>query len=566
MHLLWLLAAVAQAYPVEEALASATTTADSVLRFRIAASALPEYKGNNPVPGTDAGRLVGADKEALQLSGALSNKQRGRLSKLEMHMAGAAVQRGFADTPPEHMWVDGHLDPRDKEELKLMVLEEYKEQIRSSRAADNQRDDDRENQRLQDLWYGNEDSKRQAEEKKITKQKVQRQWNYDALSNELENGVSALRDRAKVLDGSEYFKQHAHEDLDVAVTLVTPVDSYGQQGVEKTRVADNRRQYCDLHEHKVKCVSVNVETKPNPESNPHSSAGGGWQAQYDASIRYLDAIISVLTKSEQVPLNGVEPLAALEQLKADANYNEQRGHQEWLWLLDNNALITHPSVDVTSWVLSDEVLAQAAVPGKNMRYGDGYYDPLAKTSASTRTEEGDEGKKKLEHDPIMVIAADNLGGFDLSSFFINKNDRHTYQLLHLWRTFAADLSRDSDLHRFDGRTNARLKNALYKVFKQHAHLRDRVAVVPSRLMASQMYSRDIQKASIENPLKDVDNPQETEKMNKVDVPVEIAQINQWTSSDFVATRPRECPGNLKEWCVKYTQFWAAASLANESNN
>ncbi|KAG5366331.1 hypothetical protein CJU89_0752 [Yarrowia sp. B02] len=570
---LWAFAALSHALPIDEAVSVTTATStleatNSVLRLALDATSVPMNRVNHKAQvGNDAGRMIGESKASLNLAGQLTGKMRDQLSKLEMHLAGAEVQRGFAEAPPQHVWIEGFLDPKDKDELKEMVLESMKEKIRTSRREDAERDEKAHQQVLQELWYGSEDSKRQEEGERIQKNKVQRQWNYDLLKKEQESGLSSLKDRVKKLTDPSYFEENSNVENDITVTLVTPVDAYQQDGVEKTRIKDNRKQYCDLHEHnKVKCVFVEVETKPNPAALPHSPAGGGWQPIHDAALRYLDAIISVMAKADQVPMRGTAPLEALEQIKGDSKYNQEQGHEEWLWMLDNNAYITHPTVDVASWVLDPEVLAEMALPDRQLRHGDGYYDRRARTEAKTKEEgEGDDRKKVLQEDPILVIAADNEGGFDLSSFFLRKS-RYTYELLHLWRTYASDMSRDSDLHRYDGRSNARLKNALYTVFKHHQHLRDRVAVVPSRLMASQMYQKSLKDAGIKDQLKGIDKPQETEQMDKVMVPMEISKLNQWSSGDFVATLPRECPDNLNEHCAKYTFFWAAASLANEGNH
>lgn len=570
---LWLFAALSQALPIEETKTVATevSTVDpshSVLRLALEATDTPMNRENHKATaGKDVGRMIGENKASLNLAGQLTGQMRGQMSKLEMHLAGAEVQQGFAEPPPQHVWVEGFLDPKDKDELKALILESMKEKIRTARKQDAEKDEKAQQKVLEELWYGSEDSKRQEEDERTQKNKVQRQYNYDLLKHEQENGLANLKDRVNKLKDSDYFEKHSNRKNDISVTLVTPVDAYQQEGVEKTRTKDNRKQYCDLHEHnKVKCVFVEVETKPNPASNPHSPAGGGWQPKYDAALKYLDAIISVMAKAEQVPLIGTGPLEALEQIKGDSKFNQEQGHEEWLWMLDNNAYITHPSVDVASWVLDPEVLAEMALPDRQLRHGDGYYDKRAKTEARTKEEEeGDTRKRRLENDPIMVIALDNEGGFDLSSFFLRKS-RYTYELLHLWRTYASDMSKDSDLHKYDGRSNARLKNALYTVFVHHQHLRDRVAVVPSRLMAGQTYQRTLKDAAVKDQLEGIDKPQETEQMDKVMVPTEIAQQNQWSSGDFVATLPRECPENLKEHCAKYTFFWAAASLANEGNH
>ncbi|KAG5371042.1 hypothetical protein CKK34_1179 [Yarrowia sp. E02] len=540
----------------------------SVLRLALHATNAPTNRENHKAKaGKDAGRMIGENKASLNLAGQLTGQMRGQMSKLEMHLTGAEVQRGFAEPPPQHVWVDGFLDPKDKEEIKALLLDTTQEKIRAARKQDQERDEAAERKILEELWYGSEDTKRQEEGERIQKKKVQRQHNYDLLKREQEGGLAALKDRVKKLQAPDYFEKHSSRDNDITVTLVTPVDAYQQQGVEKTRIKDNREQYCDLHEHnRVKCVFIEVGTKPNPASNPHSPEGGGWQAKHDAAVKYLDAMISVMAKSEQVPLLGTAPLEALEQIKGDAKINQEQGHEEWLWMLDNNAYITHPSVKVASWVLDPEVLAEMAIPGRQLRHGDGYYHKRATTEAKTKEEgEGKNRKKRLEEDPILVIAADNEGGFDLSSYFVRKS-RYTYELLHLWRMYASDMSKDSDLHKYDGRSNARLKNALYTVFVHHQHLRDRIAVVPSRLMAGQTYQKTLKDTTITNPLKGIDKPQETEQMDKVMVPLGIAQENQWTSGDFVATLPRECPGNLNDHCAKYTQFWAAASLANEGNH
>lgn len=570
---LWLFAAVSHALPIEETatVAPEKIAADapnSVLRLALEATGTPWNRENlDAKAGNDAGRMIGENKASLKLAGQLTGQMRGQMSKLEMHLAGAEVQQGFAEAPPQHVWIDGFLDPKDKEEIKAMLLEQMKEKIRAARKQDMERDEKAQQKVLEELWYGSEDAKRQEEAARTQKNKVQRQHNFDMLKREQESGLASLKDRVNRLKDSEYFKKHSKRDNDISITLVTPVDAYQQEGVEKTRIKDNRNQYCDLHTHdKVKCVFVEVQTKPNPASNPHSPAGGGWQPKHDAAIKYLDAMISVMAKAEQVPLTGTAALEALEQIKGDAKFNQEQGHEEWLWMLDNNAYITHPSVKAASWVLDPEVLAEMALPDKQLRHGDGFYDTRARTEAKTKEEgEGDDRKKRLQEDPILVIASDNEGGFDLSSFFLRKS-RHTYELLHLWRTYASDMSKDSDLHKYDGRSNARLKNALYTVFMHHQHLRDRVAVVPSRLMAGQTYQRTLKDATIKNQLDGIDKPQETEQMNKVMVPVEIAQQNQWTSGDFVATLPRECPENLKDHCAKYTFFWAAASLANEGNH
>lgn len=569
---LWLLAALAQALPIDESATVTTEVASvdpskAILRLALEATNVPNRDNQKAAAGKDAGRMIGENKASLKQAGHLTNQMRGQMSKLEMHLSGAVVQQGFAEKPPSHVWIEGFLDPKDKNELKEMLLDTMKDTIRTARKQDAEKDEAAHQKALQELWYGSEDSKRQEEGERIQRNKVQRQWNYDLLKIEQDTGLASLKGRTGRLSDSKYFEENANRKNDISVTLVTPVDAYGQQGVEKSRIKDNRKQYCDEHQHnKVKCVFVEVGTQPNPASKPHSAAGGGWQPKHDASIKYLDAIISVMAKSSQEVMTGTGALEALEQIKGDSKYNQEQGHEEWLWLLDNNAYITHPSVDVASWVLDKQVLADMALPGRQLRHGDGYYDRRAKTEAKTKEEgEGDDRKKRLEIEPILVIPTDNEGGFDLSSFLLRKS-RYTYELMHLWRTYASDLSQDSDLHRYDGRSNARLKNALYTVFKHHQHLRDRVVVVPSRLMASQMYQRTLKDATIKDQLKGIKNPQETEQMDKVMVPTEITQQNQWTSGDFVATLPRECPDNIKDHCAKYTLFWAAASLANEGNH
>lgn len=100
----------------------------SVLRLALEATDTPMNRENHKATaGKDVGRMIGENKASLNLAGQLTGQMRGQMSKLEMHLAGAEVQQGFAEPPPQHVWVEGFLDPKDKDELKALILESMKE-------------------------------------------------------------------------------------------------------------------------------------------------------------------------------------------------------------------------------------------------------------------------------------------------------------------------------------------------------------------------------------------------------------------------------------------------------
>lgn len=388
------------------------------------------YLGLDSSPRTPAG---GKPLKSASKKSGLQHDNKKELSKEP------PIGQGSKSLPKSHQAVHGYLNPLSDEAIKRqnnfknLIDNNYKNKNSQGAAA----------------------KKGETRHKNVGKSHMSKKIPFKTaaphkakISQELINAESRVSDLAFMMrDMKSHLKITAKfpqfkSDVHQRIFVVTHVGDIIQDKTKLKKIKNNRQEYCQRHGYVCLFSEVTVKSSPAPAIS----------------------ILSKYFKNSDRSAKSSSGASTNDVLQGD-----------WVWYLSPDVMITNLSIPISDTLLQPDSLKARLSYNSRFQSGNGDYHPTVRFPGKVQD------SSKFE----LIISRREGGGFMTKSFLIRNTER-----MQFWLKMCMGDEETNAGSNLDGRVEG---NVLQQLYLNHDLLRDYVAIVTPRLLASTEGGAEYQK-------------------------------------------------------------------------